>query len=225
MEKERNDITLAEWLEYYRNDEDLRVIFVNMDKALKYIHMHGYCIEVFYPTEIYILNEELDHIQFRKLIELSSDPNTRQRMINEDIFNSAFLQIGIYSNSLPYLKPEFLKENFDSFTTFLPAGDVSYYRGVIQRGAKVYFAEFDLEKRKRDLEELEKQFNESGEDKSFEKKKLLDTNNLNEKVNDVIYRQINGMKDSAFISYLLIPTIILSLLCLISLIIWGFSLI
>ena len=76
-------------------------------------------------------------------------------MIKEDIFNSSLIQVGIYSKSLKYLNPEFLKENFDDFPQFIPQGDVPYYRGVIQRGASVYFCEFALEKRKRDLEDLE----------------------------------------------------------------------
>lgn len=215
-------VTLEEWVSTHSSEEELRSIFLNLDRALKYIHDHGYCIEVFYPTEIEILNNEDDHIQFNKLMELSSNPVTRKQMIKEDIFNSSFIQIGIYSNSLKYLNPNFLRESFDSFTQFLPNGDIPYYRGVIQRGASVYFCEYALEKRNRDLQELEKQLGDVGGEKSLLKTKESITN---DSVNDVIYRQINGLKDSAFINLLLIPTVLLSMLLLFGLITWLFSII
>lgn len=224
--KEHYDITLDEWVKYHKKEDELRDVFLNMDRALQYIHNHGYCIEQFHPTQIYVLNDEIDHIQFKKLIELPSDPSMRREWINEDIFNSAFIQISIYSNSLQYLKPEFLKENFDSFIVFLPTKDVPYYRGIIQRGASVYFAEFDLEQRKRDLVELEKQFGEDGsKDNELDREKVfINAGRVNDKINDVIYKQINGLKDAAFINYLLIPTMVLSILCILALVVWIFGL-
>ena len=192
-----------------------------MDRALKYIHDHGYCIEVFYPTEIKVLNNETDHIQFNKLVELSSDPDIRREMIREDIFNSSLIQVGIYSKSLKYLNPEFLKENFDDFSQFIPQDDIPYYRGVIQRGASVYFCEFALEKRKRDLEALEKELGENG---GKELIKVPDNEDItNNKINDQIYRQINGMRDAAFVNLLLIPTIILGVLLVFGIVSWLIS--
>lgn len=206
-------ISLDQWILDHHSEEELQSIFLNLDRALKYIHDHGYCIQVFYPTEIDILNGEDDHIRFRKLIELSKDEGIRREMIKEDLFNSSFIQIGIYSNSLKYLNPTFLKENFDSFTQFIPNDDVPYYRGIVQRGASVYLCEYALEKRNRDLENLEKEL-----DLDFSSEKQLIKNNpsniTNDKVNDVIYRQINGLKDAAFVNLLMIPTIILGVLLL-----------
>ena len=212
--------TLEQWVKDHYSEEELRSIFLNMDRALKYIHDHGYCIEVFYPTEIKVLNNEDDHIQFNKLVELSKDPSISREMIKEDIFNSSLIQVGIYSKSLKYLNPEFLKENFDDFSQFIPQGDVPYYRGVIQRGASVYFCEFALEKRKRDLEDLEKELGEEG---SKELVKTPEPDIINNKINDQIYRQINGMRDAAFVNLLLIPTIILGLLLVFGLLSWVIS--
>ena len=206
---DNNSETLYQWINFHHNEEELREVFLNMDRALKYIHDHDYCIEVFYPTEIQVLNNETDHIRFKKLIELPSDPEVRRQWITEDIFRSSLIQIGIYSNSLKYLTPDFLKENFDSFTQFIPSGDVPYYRGIVQRGASVYFCEYAVERRNRDLEELEK---ELGEDADKEKQLLKTPTNediTNNRVNDVIYRQINGLKDAAFVNMLLIPTIVI----------------
>ena len=53
--KNYESISLAEWLSNHPSEEEIRTVFLYMDRALKYIHDHGYCIEVFYPTEIQIL--------------------------------------------------------------------------------------------------------------------------------------------------------------------------
>jgi hypothetical protein len=224
-------VTLDEWIRFHHSEDEMRTVFLNMDSALKYIHEHGYCIEVFYPTEIYILGNSSDHVQFKKLIQLSSDPTRRKSMINEDIFNSTLIQIGLYSNSLKYLKPSFLKENFDSFIQFIPSGDVPYYRGVVQRGAPVYFCEYALEKRNRDLSDLESQINGSSGNSNGKQLIKSANNNIgiesisNDKINDIIYRQINGLKDSAFINVLVIPTILFLMLFVFGVVAWIFSLI
>lgn len=222
-------VSLSDWIISHPSEDDLRTVFINMDRALKYIHEHGYCIEVFYPTEIEVLGNSPEYIQFKKLLELSSDPGRRREMIKEDIFHSSLIQIGIYTNSLKYINPNFVKENFDSFIQLLPSEDVPYYRGVVQRGASVYFCEYVLEKRNKDLDNLEKQLEESG---GTDKGRLLTkTSNknigiesiTNDKINDEIYAQINGMRDSAFINFLVIPTLILIVLLILGLITLMFS--
>ncbi len=221
-ERNAESVTLEEWISMHPDSEDIRSTFLNLDRALKYIHDHGYCIEVFYPTDIDVLNDDDQYIQFNKLMELPTDPELRKQMIQEDIYHSSLIQVAIYASCLKYLNPEFLKENFDSFVQFIPAGDVPYYRGVIQRGASVYFCEYALEKRNRDLRELEAQLGEEETpDKQLVKENISITNDA---VNDVIYRQINGLKDKAFINWLLIPTILLGLLSVFGVIAWLFSL-
>ena len=154
-------VTLFDWVKEHYSDEEKREVFLNMDIALKYIHDHGYCIEQFYPSKIEILNNQPDHVQFDNIIELSNNISEKSEMIKEDIFNSSLIQIGIYTNTLKHLTPNFLRENFDEIARFLPEGDVPYYRGVVQRGASVYFSEFALEKMNRDLVQLEQQISES----------------------------------------------------------------
>ena len=203
-------VTLLEWFNSHHSEDEKRSLFLNMDRALKYIHDHNYCIDVFYPTEINVLNDDDRYIQFKKLVELSKDYEIAKEMKREDIFRSSVIQIGLYTNSLNYLNPEFLKENFDSFAEFLPPDDVPYYRGVIQRGASVYYCEFALEKDKRDLEDLKKQF---GEDTNSDDTPLVLT--INKKENDAIYRQINGMSEAAFLNIAIIPIVILVLIAII----------
>ena len=224
MKDEYGSITLDEWVSSHPSDDEMRSVFLNMDRALKYIHEHDYCIEIFHPSYIDVLNNSDDYIQFKRLIELSKDLITRKKMIQEDIFHSSLIQIAFYlkMSDLNQLNPDFLKENFDEVAQFIPSEDVPYYRGVIQRGASVYFCEYALEKRNRDLAELEKQL---GEDSSNEKVYLKDNISItNDSVNDIIYKQINGLKDRAFIHSLLIPAIMLSLLLLFGVVLWVFSL-
>lgn len=204
-------VTLLEWVNSHRSEEEMRSIFLNMDRALKYIHDHGYCIDVFYPTEINVLNNDDKYIQFKKLVELSKDYEISKEMIKEDIYRSSVIQIGLYTNSLNHLNPEFLKENFDAFSQFIPNDDVPYYRGVIQRGASVYYCEYALEKSKRDMEDLEKQLGESNTDVEVNSNQDI----TNKKVNDLIYRQINGVGEAAYLNIALIPIIILGVISII----------
>ena len=88
---------------------------------------------------------------------------------------------------------------------FIPQGDIPYYRGVVQRGASVYFCEYALEQRNRELEELDRELLEDVGGKTL----LSDAEVDNNKVNDVIYKEINSLKYSAFINLLLIPVIVL----------------
>jgi len=216
--EEIETINLYDWIVSHRTEEEMQAIFINMDRALKYIHEKGYCIEEFYPTEIEVLNNDDDYIQFKKLMPLPDDFVARKRYIQEDIFHSSLIQVGLYSNSLKYLTPQFLKENFDEFVPFLPNGDVSYYRGVIQRDASVYFCEYALEKRNRDLQELEKEFGEQNKDNNKIYHKEVDL--TNQSVNDVIYRGINSSSERAYVNLLLIPMLALGMMMAFGVAIW-----
>ena len=231
--RKTNTINLEEWLYFHSDENERRELFINMDKALKYIHEHGFCISIFYPSKIEILNDQIDHIRFNELMSLPFSEKERKTIINEDIFRSALIQIGIYSNTLKYLTPDFLKDNFDSFVQFLPNMDVPYYRGIIQRGATVYLSDYVNEKTNRDLADLEGQLDDLSGKENSNAKSFIKSSGFrvgiepisNDSINDSIYMQINGLKDNAFISCLIIPTIILITMVIIGVIYWCFSLI
>ena len=209
-------VTLSEWVSTHHSEDEMRSIFLNMDRALKYIHEHGYCIDVFYPTEINVLNNDDNYVQFKKLVELSKKYDIAKEMIKEDIFRSSLIQIGMYSNSLNHINPDFVRENFDSFAQFIPQDDVPYYRGVVQRGASVYYCEYSVERRKKDLEDLERQLGDvSDADKKAIETAPSDALMTNKKVNDMIYRQINGMSEAAFTNIALIPIVILMIVSIV----------
>ena len=120
-------------------------------------------------------------------------------MIREDLFNSTLIQVGIYTNTLKNLTPEVLKDYFDDLSKFVPDGDVPYYRGIVQRGASVYFSEYASEKSYRDLVQLEKQVSESEGKKEVLDFNLQKTNLSNDAINETIYRKISVRKEAAFV--------------------------
>jgi len=213
-------VSLGSWIGSFRDEEEMREIFLNMDRAMKYIHDRGYCVQSFDPNNIKILNNSIDQIKF-DILPLPEDYTERKKYVKEDIYNSSFIQIGLYAKCLPYLKKDFLKANFDRFSEFLPSGDVPYYRGVIDRGASVYFCEYASEKANRDLAELERELGEDGKMLSSSVPKF-DNTRVNDRINDSIYKQLSNRKDAAFVTFLIFPTALLVLgvvLALISLVI------
>ena len=213
-------VSLESWIKTRRSEDEMREVFLNMDRAMKYVHDRGYCVKSFHPKEIELINHELNQIRFRTLLEMPTSSLDRKRYIKEDIYNSSYIQIGIYTKCLYWLNQNYLKENFDIFAQFLPEGDVPYYRGVIERGASVYLCEYDLEKRKRDLAALEKEVGREG---------VTDTSHLNkvdvnEDINAVIYRQINKKSDAAYVYFLVYPAIMFTLSIIISIIVKVLSL-
>lgn len=213
-------VTLSSWIGSFRDEEEMREIFLNMDRAMKYIHDRGYCVQSFDPRNIKILNNSIDQIKF-EILPLPEDFNERKKYVKDDIYNSSFVQIGLYAKCLPYLQRDFLKANFDRFSEFLPTGDIPYYRGVIDRGASVYFCEYASEKANRDLAELERELGEEGQMLGV-KKNSFDNTRVNDRINDSIYKQLSNRKDAAFVTFLIFPTALLVLgviLALISLVI------
>ena len=64
----------------------MKEIFLNMDRALKYIHEHGYCIRNFDPSCIEILNDSLNQIRFSELMQMPDDPMQQKQIVKEDIY-------------------------------------------------------------------------------------------------------------------------------------------
>ena len=211
--EESYGISLKDWMDDIHTQDEKEKVFLNMDKAMKYLHSHGYCIQSFDPRKIEILNDSLDQIKFLELAPMPSDFSTQDKIIHEDIYNSAFIQIGLYSKCLNYLSREFLETEFSQFEMFLPESIIPYYRGVITRGSAVYLCEYDFERRKKDLATLEEEVGKlDGKKDNINKSRndsfgAVDTNN---RINDAIYRQLSS-KESAFVSFTVYPALILAL--------------
>lgn len=236
VKNKNSNVKLSEWLNSFHSDDELREVFVNMDVAMKYVHEKGYCIKSFNPKEIEILNNSLKQIKYNTLLEMPYNVYDQKELIKEDIYSSAFLQIGIYAKCLQYLKPNFLKENFNSFTIFLPESDVPYYKGIIERGASVYLSDYVEEKKKRDLQALENEIGGNNNSSSNSNsnvnergKSLIKSNghgyelvDQNREINDSIYAQLNR-KDAAFINFILLPAVLVILSLVVLILVYAFN--
>lgn len=217
-------ISLNDWINSEYDIDTAREIFIYMSSALKYIHNKGYYVSSFYPVDIDILNGAINQIRFNGLEKMPDDMAVRKQIVKNNIYSSAFLQIGIYSNCLEYLKSSFLRENFDKFSELLPSEDIPYYKGVVLSGFSVYFDDYVVERRKRELNELKKMTGTSDEGYGSSKK-LIKTNGSissekvsidsfnfdfsNKEVNGSIYKQLrSGLEDAAFVSFLIIPALV-----------------
>lgn len=215
-------MTLSEWLQKYHMQEDLQNLFVNMDIAMKYIHDQGFYIESFALDRIKLLNDSIRLIRFEILAPFPNDITQQKELVRNNIFLSAVLQIGVYANCIQYFNTDtmqFLKENFNQFSMFLPQEDVPYYKGVIERGASVYYSAFVGERKKRELKELDKQLSGVDGGVNSSGKVLVKSNGLaelsaedliphNEKENGVIYKDLSK-KEAAFARALIYPIMIL----------------
>ena len=227
---ELHTVNLFEWtgldgIKFTRSEDELRTLFLNEDKSMRYLHDQGFYIESFDPRDIDLVDGDINCIRFNEFGSID-DINDKDFFVNSDINVSACLQIGLYTHTLANLDDKKLKENFDEFSMYLPEGDVSYYRGIIQRNASVYLCDFAVEKRNRDLKNLQKELSENGQDNNYEEVAPVNEDTLTNKViNDKIYKDLIAKKktkvfrDAAFVYSLVLPTMIVSLavvICLIS---------
>lgn len=235
----QNDVcTLNDWITLHNSVDEKREIFLNMDRSLKYIHEHDFCVRTFFKNDfndmliynITVLNNDPSYVKFESIMPLPKDIVKKEQMKREDILVSGLIQVCSYVGiPLNRLNLQFLKDNFDSFSQFLPSDDVPYYRGIIVRGSSVYYCEYMKEKSNHNLEKLDSGLQEndgSGKGKSLIKmsNNRIDLENVNDLKNSQIYRKDIGISDGAFINYLLLPTILIFCILAISMFIWIVSL-
>ena len=119
--KEIDSITLNEWLQSYRTNNQLQNLFVNMDIAMKYIHDQGYYISSFALDRISLLNHSIRQIQFQELAPLPYDISQQKQVVRDNIFMASVLHIGLYAKCLQHFTMNTIpaiKDNFQQFTIF-----------------------------------------------------------------------------------------------------------
>jgi hypothetical protein len=159
--KDHSEISLDEWFRTHTSDDERKELFIYMDKALKYIHKNKYCVGIFHPSRIFILNDDVRYIQFLDLVEMPEDDYELRDIVNQDLFFSSYIQIGLYFGR--FLNRTFLIENADQVLANVPEYAVAYYKGILN-GASVYFSDYCFEKDKSALMQFKKEF-EDAEDK------------------------------------------------------------
>ncbi len=148
---------MKNWQEEYHEIEEYQRVFYLMDSTMKYIHENNYQIANFDGNEIILgfddQTKEINYVLYQSLLPFS---NEAVEEMHRNIYNLAFLAIGIYSSTLPYLKPEFLKENFSQFEYSLPKDDIRYYRDVITRNNYFYYSDFVNARNEREINTINK---------------------------------------------------------------------
>ncbi len=214
--------TLKEWQEHYHTTEEYQQLFYTMDLTMKTLHQYNYQITNFNPTNITVgTNEnEQTYIMYQQVAPLNSNQSLTD--IHQNMYNFAFLQVGIYSNTLDYLTPTFLKDNFDRFTIFLPQDDVSYFRKLLVQKGHFYYSDYKNAQNEQKLAVLNK---EMAEDTAQGKAQ----HRAQTKTKATAAGKLYGLPDEkegmgAFVQYYLLPFLIFSLSLLIPLIAWLFAL-
>ena len=153
--------TLYKYCESYHNNDEFSRLFYVMDYTMKNIHNKGYYITNFNPKNIVVgvTNKNQDYVIFNSLDVMDNDITNK---INNNIYNLAFLQVGLLSGTLDYLRPDFLKENFSQFKIFIPENLVNYYQRVLVNRGYFYLTDYLNTKNSQEINKLSKSLEEDG---------------------------------------------------------------
>lgn len=153
--------TLDDYTKNYHNNDDYTRLFYVMDSTMKYIHGKGYYVINFNPKNIVVgvTDDNRDFVNFKSLDVMDDDITNK---INNNIYNLAFLEIGILSETLEHLKPGFLKENYSQFKIFIPENLVNYYQMIVVNGGHTYLCDYLEIKNKQEITKLNKALLEEG---------------------------------------------------------------
>ena len=159
FEKTLEDYTKS----YHDNDEYTRLFYV-MDSTMKYIHGKGYYVINFNPKNIVVgvTNDNRDFVNFKNIDVMDDDITDK---INSNIYNLAFLEVGLLSETLEHLRPDFLKQNFSQFKIFIPENLVNYYQMILVNRGHTYLCDYIEIKNKQEIAKLNKALEEEGSSK------------------------------------------------------------
>lgn len=120
-------------------------LHLRLDQKTKYLHDQGYYVQSYNPNEVFISD---GNIIYRQIAKIESD---REELIRRNILAQTLLMVAVYMD-IDALNTEFVKENFSSFSEFLPAEDQGYFSGIIERNSGIYYSEFSKFRDERELE-------------------------------------------------------------------------
>ena len=146
---QRNYISLADWVSMHDSMEEKREFLLNADLALKFLNSNGIKVDSFDFNDIFIVDDNIREIKFNVINNIGSVTPADTR---SNIYDEAKLALYLYLYPCDVIDDNFLKSHFKDFSFAFPTEDVPYYQGIVERGASVYFSDFDYQKRKMDLE-------------------------------------------------------------------------
>ncbi len=147
--------TLKEWLLRHNINKDSDIsdfknLFNRMDFSMKKLHQSGKYVTSFHIEDIVIFGEGVYYAKTSKLYLDDQD-----YMIHRNIVYLSCLAIGIYGDCLGYIHPDYMsniRDNFSSFSMFIPEDVVPYYKGIIERDSNVYLSDYVKSKIESDIE-------------------------------------------------------------------------
>ena len=201
-------LSLTDYMSSYHDFKDYQQTFYVMDKTLKYIHENNYKVYSFNPDNIFLLNNsdnKTTAVSYQNVVSIGDKPVDE---VHQDMFNLALLEVSIYTSTYPYLKADFLRENFKEISILLPNEDISYYRRNLLEKNYFYYSDYCDARNKNDIEKINKSLEaEGGRSRSMVKSTPY----------GAIYQEIADDNSKAFVTRFILPFIIFSLSLLIPL--------
>ena len=184
--------------------EEIKKFFLSFDKKMKMYHENNYVIISFKLQDILVFKRVLSGMNDYDVDFKYYDKQENTSITPKDnIFYAACLAVGVYNNCLSYInpeKPKFLKNNFYLFAENIPNDVVSYYRGVIERGAEVYLIEFVATSKQQEIDRMKMEMEAENRKAEEERKKIEVNKTPSSRKNDIW-----GTSDAAFSSVALFP--------------------
>ena len=201
-------LSLTDYMSSYHDFKDYQQTFYVMDKTLKYIHENNYKVYSFNPDNIFLLSNsdnKTTAVSYQNVVSIGDKPVDE---VHQDMFNLALLEVSIYTSTYPYLKADFLRENFKEISMLLPNEDISYYRRNLLEKNYFYYSDYCDARNKNDIEKINKSLEaEGGRSRSMVKSTPY----------GAIYQEIADDNSKAFVTRFILPFIIFSLSLLIPL--------
>ena len=185
--------TLDEYTKSYHNNDEYTRLFYVMDSTMKYIHGKGYYVINFNPKNIVVgvTNDNRDFVNFKNIDVMDDDITDK---INSNIYNLAFLEVGLLSETLEHLRPDFLKQNFSQFKIFIPENLVNYYQMILVNRGHTYLCDYIEIKNKQEIAKLNKVLEEEGSSKG--RSYVKSTGHYDEDEDNIIPMPLPKKKDN-----------------------------
>lgn len=200
---------LKDYMDSYHDVKDYQQTFYVMDQTLKYIHENNYQVSSFNPATITLLrddNNKTAAVVYQNVTSLGDKPMDE---VHQNMFNLALLEVAIYTSTYPYLKQNFVKENFKEISMLLPNEDVAYYRRNLLEKNYFYYSDYCNARNKNEIEKI----NKSLESNDGRGRKMVKSTPYG-----AIYQGLGEENNkAAFVTRFVLPFIIISLSLLIPL--------
>ncbi len=222
------ETTLFQWYSENHNTNEYQQLFYLMDSTMRYIHNSNFYISSFGGDRILIGRDQEDspYVLYQDVKPIREDFNASE-IIQQNKASFALLQVALYSDTIMYVRDstqynQFVKDNFDSFSVFLPEDDINYFRNMIVNQGHLYYSDYRRAKSDQEISKLNKSLEENNS--GVARGRSLSKSTANGKIAAQLYNLSDDSNKAAFVQHYLLPFIILLLSMLIPILSWVFAL-